>query len=53
MARRKNPPVDVYFHKHNFLWWLIIGWWWRPLQYIWWVFIVQLFGVKVLIHREK
>ena len=33
-------------YKHGFVWWLCIGWWWRPIKYILCCFFASLFGFK-------
>ena len=41
MARRKgisvhfgkSKPLVFYQDSHGILWWLIVGWWWRPIVY--------------------
>ena len=33
---------------HNFVWWLIIGWWWRPIKYILFYLLSMLLGFREL-----
>lgn len=40
MARRKSRYLTMVVHKHGLLWWLLVGWWWRPIQYLFWIFCV-------------
>ena len=45
MARRKGW-LDVSRKKHGVLWWLIIGWWERPIASIWWLSLASIGGFK-------
>ena len=43
MAR--GPRFITYtVFTHGILWWLIIGWWWRPILFIFWTVIAALTG---------
>lgn len=44
MARRKSRYLTMVVHKHGFLWWLLVGWWWRPIQYLFWIFMCAITG---------
>ena len=33
MARRSGTMERV-LYKHGLLWWMFIGWWWRPIAYM-------------------
>lgn len=35
-------------HRHGFLWWLCVGWWWRPIKYMFWLFLSSLCGFRKL-----
>lgn len=53
MAKRQGVFVMNNF-KHGFVWWLCIGWWWRPIKYILGYSFASLFGfknIKVNKHR--
>ena len=45
-------------HRHGILWWLLIGFWWRPIRYFFWIFVCAATGwglKKVVVdnRREK
>lgn len=44
MARRKSRYITMVVHKHGCLWWLLVGWWWRPIQYLFWFFMCAITG---------
>ena len=52
MARRKNT-VTVQLYKHGIIWWLLIGWWWRPTVYIFWLFYNMIFNVRVEFVKQR
>lgn len=37
--RRKAKYFTMTVHRHGIIWWLLIGWWWRPTLYFLWAFI--------------
>ena len=47
MARRSGT-LTVFYKKHGLIWWLLIGWWWRPIKGIFWFFIGDICGFKRL-----
>lgn len=47
MAKNKKCFTMVCY-KHGIIWWLCIGWWWRPLQYTFWLTLSALFGFRKL-----
>lgn len=32
----------IYVRKHGIIWWLLIGWWWRPMMW----FLLGLCGIR-------
>lgn len=38
--------LDVNRKKHGFVWWLLIGWWERPIATAFWLTIAGIFGFK-------
>ena len=32
MAKRRNK-VTLHLKKHGIVWWILIGWWWRPIMW--------------------
>lgn len=34
-----RKTTKIYIPKHGVLWWLFIGWWWRPIM---WFFLAML-----------
>ncbi len=43
----KTPKYfTVTLHKHGILWWLFIGWWFRPLKIMFWVVLSSLCGFR-------
>ena len=50
---RKNLPIKVILFKHKFLWWLLIGWWWRPSLYIFWLFFNMIFNVRIEFKKQR
>lgn len=53
MARKRRNTVTVKLYKHGLIWWLCIGWWWRPCLYIHWVFMSSLCRVNVQFLKQK
>ncbi len=47
MARRSGT-LHVNYSSHGFVWWLLIGWWWRPIKWIFWFIVADLLGFKYL-----
>lgn len=45
MAKRQNVFVMNNL-KHGVVWWLCIGWWWRPIKYIFGCLLASLFSFK-------
>lgn len=37
--------------KHGFFWWLLIGWWERPIASILWLLLASIFGFKGVEYR--
>lgn len=29
----KSQPLVFYQNSHGIIWWLLVGWWWRPIVY--------------------
>ena len=52
MARRKKH-IDVVLFKHGIIWWLLVGWWWRPCVYIYWIFFNILFNTEIRIKKQR
>lgn len=53
MSRRKSNTVTVYLFRHGIIWWLFIGWWWRPIVYIFWLFYNAIFNVRVEFKKQN
>ena len=53
VKHNNDAPIEVVFHHHSPLWWIMVGCWLRPLQWLWFSYIVRLFGKKVTIVRAK
>ena len=51
MGRRKKKSVDVPLYKHNILW-LLVGWWWRLIMYLFWIFFNILFNVEIRFKKQ-
>lgn len=45
MARRSGW-LEISRKKHNFFWWLTIGWWERPIASVLWLLLADIFGYK-------
>ena len=45
MARRKGW-LDIHRKKHGFFWWIIIGWWLRPIASVFWLLWADILGFK-------
>lgn len=45
MAKRQGTFI-LNNYKHGIFWWLLIGWWWRPIRNIAAYFFASLFGFK-------
>ena len=43
---KRNGTLTVICSKHGILWWLLIGWWWRPIKLIFWYTMGSIFGFK-------
>ena len=53
MAKRQGDFV-VNNYKHGFGWWLLVGWWWRPIRNILGYMFASLLGfkrVRIVKHR--
>jgi len=46
--KKRSRTITVYTHRHRILWWLIIGWWWRPVKFIFWAVLGILGGFRKL-----
>ena len=47
MAGNRSPKYfTVVIHKHGILWWLVFGWWWRPIKLIFWGALSALCGFR-------
>ena len=44
MAHRKNNYLTMTVHKRSFAWWLLIGWWWRPILHLFWLSLCVITG---------
>lgn len=53
MARRKNTPIIVPLLKHGCLWWICIGWWWRPCLYVFWLFVNVILNVRIEFVKQR
>lgn len=51
MASKKH--IDVPLYKHGIIWWLIIGWWWRPFVFMFWMFYNIIFNVEVRFKKQR
>jgi len=45
---RRSGTLTVSYGRHGLLWWLLIGWWWRPIKWIFWFLIGDICGFKKL-----
>ena len=52
MARKKKA-VKVPLYKHGLIWWLLIGWWWRPCVFAFWMFYNIIFNVRVEFVKQR
>ena len=53
MARR-NGWIDINRKKYGFVWWLIVGWWMRPIASVFWLLLANILGFKgVKYHYHK
>jgi hypothetical protein len=53
MAKRSRW-LDIQRKKHGFIWWLLIGWWERPIATFSWFLLACIFGFKgVKFHYYK
>lgn len=34
--------------KRSLVWWLVLGWWWRPIKYILFMMLSSLLGFRKL-----
>ena len=46
MGRKKKYTMTVNRYPHGCLWWLIFGWWWRPIAIFFEFFFAHLAGYK-------
>ena len=52
MAKRKKG-IDVFLFRHGIIWWLLIGWYWRPCLYVFFMFVNAIFNVEVRFKKER
>ena len=52
MARRSGT-FNVTYGRHGILWWLLIGWWWRPIKWITCFLLADLLGFKYISKRKR
>ena len=52
MARKRSGTLHITYSSHSLLWWLFIGWWWRPIKWISCDIIADLLGFKYLKKRK-
>ena len=53
MAKRSRW-LDIQRKKHGFIWWLLIGWWERPIATFSWFLLACILGFKgVKFHYYK
>ena len=45
MSKRRNW-LEINRKNHGIIWWLIIGWWERPIATILWYLLASIFGFK-------
>ena len=45
MARRKGW-LEINRKKHGIIWWLLIGWWERPMASLGWLLLADICGYK-------
>lgn len=45
MASRKGSFV-MHNYKHGFGWWILVGWWWRPIRNLFGYIFASIFGFK-------
>ena len=46
---RKTPKyLTMINHRHGIVWWLCIGWWWRPIKYTWYLLLSSICGFRKL-----
>lgn len=49
---RKTKYFTVTLHKHGILWWLFVGWWWRPIKIIFWIILSQVCGFRKIRYQH-
>ena len=45
MARSKGTWTRT-LYKHGFVWWLLVGWWWRPIAWFSATLFATMLGFK-------
>ena len=45
MAKRSRY-IDVHRKKHGAIWWILIGWWERPIATALWMILAEATGFK-------
>ena len=53
MSKRRNRAINVIFNKHGVAWWIFVGWWWRPIVYLGWLFYNIIFNQKVVFKKRR
>ena len=49
----KKKPIRVPLYKHGIIWWILIGWWWRPAVFLFWMFFNILFNCRIEFVKER
>ncbi len=53
MAKREKKYYTVTIYPHGCLWWIVIGWWWRPIMFVFMAILcgLTLHGLKVITYK--
>ena len=52
---RRKGMLEIHRRSHGILWWLIIGWWERPIaSMLWYILgnILRFRGIKIIKHKK-
>lgn len=52
MARKKKT-VKVPLFKHGLIWWMLVGWWWHPCVFLFWIFYNVIFNDRVEFVKQR
>ena len=50
---KEEKHIDVPLYRHGVVWWLLVGWWWRPCVYLFWLFFNMIFNTEIRFNKQR